>query len=122
MNDSFDFEACKRDLFALGLNSLPDDPRRYFLEEDGTVDLLLTRLVPIRARPERIVNANKLMRQAYDGLIEKREAVLVRWIGKERYAIQDGNSTYANAVLSSWKSLPCRITTGKHSSGDGDVH
>jgi ppGpp synthetase/RelA/SpoT-type nucleotidyltranferase len=106
-DEKFDFATYKRELLALGLGKLPDEPHRYFLEPEGTVFIELSQLVPTRARTKGIVNANTLMRQAYDEQIEKRAPISVELGEKNRYVIQDGNSTYANAVLSEWREIPC---------------
>ena len=91
------------------LRVLDEDWSRYF-ESTGDEELIgLSRLRPLRTRPEGIGNANRLMARAFRGSQPKRKAIDVRANKDGSFDITDGNSTYANAVLSGWKELPCRI-------------
>jgi hypothetical protein len=91
------------------LSILPEDPERYFEIAPDTRLVPLSSLEPTRARPEGILNANRLMRAAYDATHPKRAPLSVDPLGDGRYRILDGNSTYANALHSGWKSMPVAL-------------
>jgi len=93
------------------VDPLPFGPDRYFI---GGVDVPLGMIQPIRARKKGIVNANIFMRQAYDGLVDRRKPVTLVEVGdphdkKNRYRLLDGNSTYANAAMSGWPTIRATV-------------
>jgi len=93
----------------VGHAELPEDPWRYFNKVSGTILVPLSKLKPIRARPTGIEHANKYMRMAYDGAGKKRDPISLKQEPDGTYSIQDGNSTYANAVANKWKSIPAAV-------------
>lgn len=89
------------------LKVLPEDQVAYFEHLEGVVVLPLAQLMPTRARPKGVRNANVLMKQALDENGPKRGPISVSWheqIG--RYIILDGNSTFLNAAFSGWFCIP----------------
>lgn len=91
--------------------TLPEDPWRYFKRSPGVVLLPLGKLKPSRARPQGIVNAGKFMVLAYEGKKSKREPISVRPEEGGKYTILDGNSTYANALMNGWRSIPALVVS-----------
>lgn len=89
--------------------ALPYDPERYFTRPVGVLILPLRRLTQTRARPDGVRNAVRLMRQAYDGQIDRRAPVQVQQIGGASYLVLDGNSTVTIAVLAGWPDIPCLV-------------
>jgi len=88
------------------LEKLPYRLDKYFTKPKGTVRIPLDKIKPIRAREKGVKNANKFMRDAYDGKMEKREPITVYKSAKKgHYILKDGNSTYANAKFSGWKDI-----------------
>ena len=89
---------------------LPEEPERYFTRPEGTVDIPLGQLLPMRARPDGIARAEKLMRSAYVGARAPREPITVRQRADGTYDILDGNSTYAVAKAQGWASIPAMVS------------
>lgn len=91
------------------LSVLGDDPGSYFdlSVEHQMIDV--ANLIAIRARPNGIVNANKLMKLARIGEGSKRKPILVRPFDHNRWLVVDGNSTTINAIFSGWHYLPCTL-------------
>ena len=90
---------------------LVEDPWRYFNRRAGVVLLPLKKLRPTRARPSGIQNAARFMALAYEGKKAKRDPISVSQESDGSYSIVDGNSTYANAMQSGWKSIPALVAT-----------
>ena len=86
------------------LDKLPVGLTKYFNKPKGTITIEMSKIVPTRAREKGVKNANKYMLQAYKGEIEKRDPIKV-YKQKGKYYVQDGNSTYANAKFSGWKTI-----------------
>jgi hypothetical protein len=86
------------------LDKLPVGLTKYFNKPKGTITIEMNKIVPTRAREKGVKNANKYMLQAYKGEIEKRDPIKV-YKQKGKYYVQDGNSTYANAKFSGWKTI-----------------
>jgi hypothetical protein len=86
------------------LDKLPVGLSKYFNKPKGTITIEMSKIVPTRAREKGVKNANKYMLQAYKGEIEKRDPIKV-YKQKGKYYVQDGNSTYANAKFSGWKTI-----------------
>ena len=84
------------------LTKLPEDTWKYFEKVPDTILVDIDKLVPTRARPEGIIEANKRMQQ----LLSRRKPLDLKDNGDGTYSILDGNSTYANALHSEWKELP----------------
>lgn len=66
-------------------------------------------LIATRARPEGIVNASKLMKQAACGQQPKRAPITVDKWRELNLIVLDGNSTFLNALYSGWADIPCTI-------------
>ena len=95
------------------LQILPDEWERYF-EANGKPRLVpVADLRPSRSRQTGIRNANSFMLKAYAGDHPKRKPIKVREAEDCVFDILDGNSTYANAVISGWAHLPCSVSTGE---------
>ena len=109
-------------LGGLGLRLLPEEPSRYFEMTPDTVLLPLQLLVPKRARKDGIVNANLHMLRAYTGQGAKQVPVSLTRHEDEHFVIPDGNSTYANAFVSSWKHLPCTSPDRHLERGNSVIH
>lgn len=88
---------------------LPENPERYFNMPPGTLLVPLRLIKPIRAKPKGVQNANKFMREAFDGRSEKRKPVTLSSDGTGVFVLEDGNSTYANAVANNWLFIPAQI-------------
>lgn len=87
-------------------HSLPDDLYRYFKRAPGAIEVPLgENLIAIRAREKGIANANRFMWLAYWGEMDRRKPISLRDNGDGTYTILDGNSTFANAYLSGWRSI-----------------
>jgi len=99
---------------------LPEKMENYFIKTRKTKLLKMSDLLPNRARPEGIVNAEKYMRLAAEGKKEKRKPITVYHSARNYYRIYDGNSTYAVAKQNGWENIwaeviknPNRPKTGK---------
>lgn len=106
------------------LQALPEDPWRYFIKKPGTVLIPISSLVPTRARESGIQHANELMMDAYNGRGQKRGPISIGDNHDGTYTVLDGNSTYANAKMSGWKSIPAIIENVSHtasSTGESDL-
>lgn len=84
---------------------LPDDLFRYFKRTPNSKVVPLSKLVPIRAREKGVANANRYMWLSYWGDSDPRKPVSLQDNGDGTYTVLDGNSTYANAKFSDWKSI-----------------
>jgi hypothetical protein len=106
-NKWFDrFLGWKMATLKLALDKLPEDTWKYFKKVPKTILVDINKLIPSRARPKGIENANKFMRLAYQGEKDRREPLDLQDNGDGTYTVLDGNSTYANAKHSKWKKLP----------------
>jgi len=65
----------------------------------------MNKLIPIRAREKGIANAERYMRLAYDGKMEKRKPITIYKSRNGKYRIKDGNSTFAVAKKHNWKTI-----------------
>lgn len=81
--------------------SLPEAPWSYFSRPPGTDLVPLADLQPTRARPKGIANARVHMAAACKGG-PKRDPITVLPDGR----VYDGNSTFAVAKVSRWKTIP----------------
>jgi hypothetical protein len=96
-------------------DKLPDSKWKYFTKPSGTIVVSMDKLSPTRARPTGIANANKYMKLAYEGKMDKRKPLSLRDNGNGTYTVLDGNSTFANAKASGWKDLPGIVVETKKS-------
>lgn len=94
---------------AASLIPLIEQTSAYFDLSWEFVMLPVSALVNIRARPEGILNANRLMLAAYQGRGGHRGPISVRLMADKRWLVLDGNSTTINAAFSGWSTLPCRL-------------
>ncbi len=87
---------------------LPEDPWSYFVQVAGTIMVPVDKLATTRARPEGIANAERYMRMASRGEMEKRKPISVKRgaPGTEDWIVLDGNSTTAIAKKNGWKTIP----------------
>tara|TARA_Y100000592_G_scaffold101114_1_gene185604 strand:+ start:1558 stop:4521 length:2964 start_codon:yes stop_codon:yes gene_type:complete len=92
------------DYSKIDLEELPYDLDRYFIKDADTKEIDLKLLEPTRAREKGVKNANKYMRMAYDGEIDRRKPISVYERNGKMYVF-DGNSTIANAKNSGWKTI-----------------
>jgi hypothetical protein len=88
---------------------LPYDPGRFCDLGEATLLIPVARLRAKRLRPEGVLRANELMLAASECRHPRRKPLAVSMRGYDGYAIEDGNSTYANAVFSGWPSVPADI-------------
>ena len=88
-----------------GKIKLPYNLKKYFTKPKGTIEVKISDLIPNRARKEGIQNAEKYMRQAYDGKIEKRKPITIYKTRNKKYRIKDGNSTFAVAKKQGWDTI-----------------
>ena len=82
----------------------------YFVIDAETVMLDVSVLVNTRARTKGIVNANRFMREAAKGQIERRAPISVAPLSDGYWEVLDGNSTVLNAILAGWGKLPCKVS------------
>lgn len=66
-------------------------------------------LVASRARPNGVISANGLMSQAASNLVAKRSPITVSPLDDETFLVEDGNSTFVNALVSGWATIPCAV-------------
>lgn len=85
------------------LAKLPDDLEKYFLVSDTALLVGIPTLLPTRARPKGVKNANALMRDALNGKVPRRKPIEIsRDVISGRRLVLDGNSTLLNALHSGW--------------------
>jgi hypothetical protein len=81
---------------------LPEDLEKYFVKTRYTKQIKIADLIPLRARPTGIANAEKYMRMAYEGKMERRKPITI-YKSQKKYRVLDGNSTYAVAKENGWQ-------------------
>ena len=84
---------------------LPEGQDHYFLNPPGAIDVDISKLTPMRARPEGIENAAKYMELARQGKIPRRKPVSLKRHADGTYTVLDGNSTFAIASKYGWSKL-----------------
>jgi hypothetical protein len=94
------------------------DYRPYLFMTDDAVEVPLSAIKPIRARPEGIANARKFMAASARGEGEGRGPISLRDDGDGTYTLLDGNSTFAVAQEAGMPTLPARILTDKQYAGE----
>jgi hypothetical protein len=87
---------------------LPEDMGRYFIKTSKTKVVNMSDLIPLRKRATGIVNAEKNMKMAYDGEMDKRKPITI-YKSQGKYRIMDGNSTYAVAKANGWENIWAEI-------------
>ena len=88
------------------LNRLPEAINQYFLEVPGAQLVGTSTLLPTRARPQGVRNANALMLDARAGRISRRKPIAIsRDVVFDRRLVVDGNSTLLNAIYSGWTKI-----------------
>jgi hypothetical protein len=87
---------------------LPEDMGRYFIKTSKTKVVNMSDLIPLRKRATGIANAEKNMKMAYDGEMDKRKPITI-YKSQGKYRIMDGNSTYAVAKAHGWENLWAEI-------------
>ena len=93
----------------LGDVNLDDEPRLYFdLTEDSYL-VPVNMIIPTRAREQGILRSKQFMKQAAQGLMNKRKPLSVIPNEDGTFTLADGNSTYAVAVDQGFNSLPVRV-------------
>ena len=85
------------------------DWKPYMKLQEGDTLIPVSKIVPVKVRPEGVRNAVPFMQQAARGEIEKRGAILVADNGDGTYSVLDGNSTYAIADQAGWAEMPAKI-------------
>ena len=89
-------------------SKLPEDMSRYFIKTSKTRVVEMSDLKPLRARPTGIENAEKYMRMAYEGTMDKRKPITI-YKSQGKYRVYDGNSTYAVAKANGWEKIWAEI-------------
>jgi len=92
------------------LKKLPYGHSDYFEPGSAVKAMPIAALAATRTRWEAAVRASDLMLSASQGKIPKRSAISIAPIpGHDRFAIQDGNSTFIVALLSDWADIPAIV-------------
>jgi hypothetical protein len=86
-------------------DKLPHKLTKYFIKGAKTIEVPMDKLSPTRAREKGIENAEKYMRMAYNGEMDRRKPITVYGTTNGRYKVADGNSTYAVAKKNGWKTI-----------------
>ena len=100
---------------------LPHRLTKYFTKPKGTIEVEMSKITPIRARKEGIINAEKYMRLAYEGKQDKRKPITIYKTRNGRYKIHDGNSTYAVAKKNGWKTILAEVIVNPNYKGRSEV-
>jgi hypothetical protein len=87
---------------------LPEDMGRYFIKTSKTKVVKMSELIPLRKRATGIVNAEKNMKMAYEGTMDKRKPITI-YKSQGKYRVLDGNSTYAVAKANGWENIWAEI-------------
>lgn len=88
-----------------GKFELPHQLDKYFTKPAGTIEVEMSKLIPIRARKSGIENAEMYMKKAYDGEMSKRKPIEIYKTRNKKYRVNDGNSTYAVAKKNGWETI-----------------
>jgi hypothetical protein len=88
-----------------GKIELPHQLDRYFTKPAGTIEVEISKLIPIRARKSGIENAEVYMKKAYDGEMSKRKPIEIYKTRNKKYRVNDGNSTFAVAKKNGWETI-----------------
>ena len=94
-----------------GKIELPYELDKYFTKPAGTIEVEMSKLIPIRARKEGIENAEVYMKKAYDGKMSKRKPIEIYKTRNKKYRVNDGNSTYAVAKKNGWETIYATVVS-----------
>jgi hypothetical protein len=94
-----------------GKIELPYELDKYFIKPAGTIEVEMSKLIPIRARKEGIENAEVYMKKAYDGKMSKRKPIEIYKTRNKKYRVNDGNSTYAVAKKNGWETIYATVVS-----------
>jgi len=94
-----------------GKIELPHQLDRYFTKPSGTIEVEMSKLIPIRARKSGIENAEVYMKKAYDGEMSKRKPIEIYKTRNKKYRVNDGNSTYAVAKKNGWETIYATVVS-----------
>jgi hypothetical protein len=106
-------------MYALMEMKLPEDPWKYFKKAPGYKMVPVAKLNTTRARPKGIKNAEKYMKLAYDGEMDRRKPISVTKMPDGSFRVNDGNSTTAIAKKNGWKQIPAMVEAKVQESADG---
>lgn len=87
------------------------DWKPYMLLQEGDTLIPVSKIKPVKVRPEGVRNAVPFMQQAARGEIDKRPALLVKDNEDGTFSVRDGNSTYTIADQAGWPAIPAKIVT-----------
>jgi hypothetical protein len=90
---------------------LPHQLDKYFTKPAGTIEVEMSKLIPIRARKSGIENAEMYMKKAYDGEMSKRKPIEIYKTRNKKYRVNDGNSTYAVAKKNGWETIYATVVS-----------
>lgn len=93
------------------LQCLPDEPARYFEQHPWSLLVPVSKLINSRARPKGIRNANRYMREAFDGSRALRAPIMIGEFTEDLWVVKDGNSTVINAIIFNWLAVPCLVAS-----------
>jgi hypothetical protein len=94
-----------------GKIELPHQLDKYFTKPAGTIEVEMSKLIPIRARKSGIENAEMYMKKAYDGEMAKRKPIEIFKTRNKKYRVNDGNSTYAVAKKNGWETIYATVVS-----------
>lgn len=94
-----------------GKINLPHELDRYFTKPKGTIEVEISKLIPIRARKSGIENAEVYMKKAYDGEMAKRKPIEIYKTRNKKYRVNDGNSTFAVAKKNGWETIYATVVS-----------
>lgn len=103
-----------------GKFELPHQLDKYFTKPVGTIEVEMSKLIPIRARKEGIENAEIYMKKAYDGEMAKRKPIEIFKTRNKKYRVNDGNSTYAVAKKNGWETIYATVVSNPNVTKTGE--
>ena len=90
-------------------DEIKPDWRPYMFMEDSDTLVDINSVLPVKVRPEGVVNSLSFMVQSANNEIPKRGSLLLRDNGDGTFSVRDGNSTYSIAKAAGWPELPGKI-------------
>ena len=117
---SIGFEGLSKKVAAGGKFELPHQLDKYFTKPAGTIEVEMSKLIPIRARKEGIENAEIYMKKAYDGEMSKRKPIEIYKTRNKKYRVNDGNSTYAVAKKNGWETIYAIVVSNPNVTKTGE--
>jgi hypothetical protein len=103
-----------------GKIELPHQLDKYFTKPAGTIEVEMSKLIPIRARKSGIDNAEMYMKKAYDGKMGKRKPIEIYKTRNKKYRVNDGNSTYAVAKKNGWETIYAIVVSNPNVTKTGE--